>query len=137
MSTTTADFPEAEHHHHDHDDNPVELNEPETWHDPKRYAWMLGLLIPCVPFIAWGLVELTGITALWYAGPVVVFVLFPIFDQVIGTDSENPPDSVLAWLEADKYYRFVVFAYIPLQYAGLVFASYQWAYGGLSTLESI
>jgi alkane 1-monooxygenase len=136
-TTATPDFPPAEEHHHDHDDNPVELNEPETWHDPKRYAWMLGLLIPCVPFIAWGLVELTGITALWFAGPVVVFVLFPIFDQIIGTDSENPPDSVLAWLEADKYYRFVVFAYIPLQDAGLVFACYQWAYGGLSTIASI
>jgi alkane 1-monooxygenase len=133
--TATPDFPPAESHH-DHDD-PVELNEPETWHDPKRYAWMLGLIIPCAPFLAWGAVALTGLGALWYGGPLIVFVLFPVLDQMIGTDSENPPDSVLAWLEADKYYRWVVFAYIPLQYAGLVFACWQWAYGGLSTLESL
>ncbi|MBJ7354420.1 MAG: alkane 1-monooxygenase [Thermoleophilaceae bacterium] len=135
--TATPEFPSAEHHHHDHDDNPVELNQPETWHDPKRYAWLLGLIIPCAPFIAWALVELTGLGFFWYGGPLIVFVAFPIFDQLIGTDSENPPDSVLAWLEADKYYRYVVFAYIPLQYAGLVFACWQWAYGGLSGLESL
>jgi alkane 1-monooxygenase len=136
-STTTADFPDAEHHHHDDHDNPVELNEPETWHDPKRYAWMLGLIIPCAPFIAWGVVSLTGLGVFWFGGPLIIFVVFPVLDQLIGTDSENPPDSVLAWLEADKYYRWVVFAYIPLQYAGLVFACWQWAYGDLSVIESI
>ncbi len=135
----TPEFPPAPHHdHHDHhDDNPVVLNEPETWHDPKRYAWLLGLIIPCAPFIAWGAVELTGIGFFWYGGPLIVFGLFPLLDWLIGTDSENPPDSVLAWLEADRYYRYVVFAYIPLQYAGLVFACWQWAYGNLTTLESI
>ncbi|MFT4050258.1 MAG: alkane 1-monooxygenase [Solirubrobacterales bacterium] len=143
MSTTTVNeagdekFPPAPHHHHDHDDDPVELNEPETWHDPKRYAWMLGLIIPCAPFIAYALVSLTGWSFLWYGGPLIVFVLFPFLDQLIGADSSNPPDSVLAWLEADKYYRWVVFAYIPLQYAGLVFACYQWAYGDLTLFESV
>ena len=139
MSTTHeagAEFPEAPHVHPDHEDNPVELNEPETWHDPKRYAWLLGLIVPCAPFLAWGMVELTGLSFLWYGGPLIVFVLFPILDWLIGKDPTNPPDSVLAWLEADKYYRYVVYAYIPLQYAGLVFACWQWAYGGLSTFES-
>jgi alkane 1-monooxygenase len=133
--TATPDFSSVEHH--DDPDNPVELNEPETWHDPKRYAWMLGLIIPCAPFIAWGAVSLTGLGFFWFGGPVIVFMVFPLLDQLIGTDSENPPDSVLAWLEADKYYRWVVFAYIPLQYAGLVFACWQWAYGNLSVVESI
>jgi alkane 1-monooxygenase len=126
-------------HHHDLDagENPVVLNEPETWHDPKRYAWLLGLIIPCAPFIAWGAVEVTGLNFLWYGGPLIVFGVFPFLDWIIGTDSENPPDSVLAWLEADKYYRWVVFAYIPLQYAGLVFACWKWSSGDLTTLESI
>ncbi|MGK2877947.1 MAG: alkane 1-monooxygenase [Solirubrobacterales bacterium] len=113
------------------------MNEPETWHDPKRYVWLLGLVIPIAPLIAWALVELTGLGLFWYGGPLIAFIVFPIFDQLIGTDAENPPDSVLAWLEADKYYRYIVFAYIPLQYAGLGFACWQWAYGGLSALESL
>ena len=32
-----------------------------TWTDPKRYLWLLGLIVPLVPFIAFGLVELTGL----------------------------------------------------------------------------
>jgi alkane 1-monooxygenase len=118
-------------------DNPVELNPPETWHDPKRYAWLLGLIVPASPFIAWGVVQLTGLGFLYYAGPFVVFGLFPILDTLIGTDSENPPDSVLAWLEEDKYYRWCTYLYLPLQYGGLILACYLWAYGDLSTFESI
>lgn len=134
----SPEFPPAPHHDHHHDeDNPVVLNEPETWHDPKRYAWLLGLIIPCAPFIAWGVVELTGLDFFWYGGPLIVFILFPVLDWLIGTDSDNPPDSVLAWLEADKYYRWVVFAYIPLQYAGLVFACVMWSSGDLNVFESI
>ncbi|MGH2907453.1 MAG: alkane 1-monooxygenase [Solirubrobacterales bacterium] len=118
-------------------DNPVELNPPETWHDPKRYAWLLGLIVPASPFIAYALVQLTGWSALYYAGPLIVFGIFPVFDTLIGTDSENPPDSVLAWLEADKYYRWCTYLYLPLQYGGLIFACYLWAYGDLTTFESV
>src|SRR3954468_174854 len=90
-------------------DDPVVLNEPETWHDPKRYAWLLGLIVPSSPFIAWAVVQLTGIGALYFAGPVIIFIIFPVLDMLIGTDSENPPDSVLAWLEEDKYYRWCTY----------------------------
>ena len=31
------------------------------WRDPKRYAWLLGLIVPLLPFISWGLVEATGL----------------------------------------------------------------------------
>ena len=72
-----------------------------SWTDPKRYAWLLGLIVPLLPFIAWGLVELTGLGAFYWFGPVIVFGIFPVLDQLIGTDSDNPPDSVLTWLEAD------------------------------------
>ena len=35
------------------------LSQP-TWRDGKRYAWLLGLLVPLLPFMACGLVQLTG-----------------------------------------------------------------------------
>jgi alkane 1-monooxygenase len=37
---------------------------------------------------------------------------------VIGTDRSNPPESAVSQLEADNYYKYIVYAYIPLQYAG-------------------
>jgi alkane 1-monooxygenase len=107
------------------------------WHDPKRYAWLMGALIPLLPFVAWGLVELTGIGAFWWSGPVLVFVAFPILDVVVGLDSSNPPDSVLKWLEQDRYYRYCTYLYLPLLYVALFFCCYQWAHGGLAVIDKI
>jgi alkane 1-monooxygenase len=108
-----------------------------AWRDAKRYAWLLGLLIPTLPFITWGLVELTGLGVLWFYGPFLVFGIFPLLDLMIGMDARNPPDSVIKWLEQDRYYRWCTYLYLPIQYAGLVFACWLWSHGGLSTLDSI
>jgi len=108
-----------------------------TWSDPKRYLWLFGLVVPLLPFIAFGMVELTGSGLLWWVGPFVVFVLIPFLDQVIGKDAENPPDSAIKWLEQDLYYRWCTYVFIPLQYAGLVFACTQWANGGLAFFEEL
>jgi alkane 1-monooxygenase len=123
----------AHPHHHHHEE--VEVN-PATWSDPKRYAWLLGILIPLAPFMAWGWVALTGFGAFWYLGPVLVFVAFPLLDLAIGMDATNPPDSVLKWLEQDRYYRWCTYLFIPIQYAGLVLACWLWSSGDLSILEN-
>ncbi|MHB2001444.1 MAG: alkane 1-monooxygenase [Solirubrobacteraceae bacterium] len=111
--------------------------EAAAWRDGKRYAWLLGLIVPLLPFIAYGLVKASGDGVFWFFGPFLVFVLFPIFDVLRGLDPTNPPDEVIKWLEGDRYYRWCTYAFIPLQYAGLVFACWLWAHGGLSTLDSI
>jgi alkane 1-monooxygenase len=108
-----------------------------AWRDGKRYAWLLGVLVPTLPFMVYGLVALTGWGAFWFFGPVLIFGVFPPLDLVIGLDAENPPDSVLKWLEQDRYYRWCTYAFIPLQYAGLVFACWMWSSGRLSTVEDI
>jgi alkane 1-monooxygenase len=127
---------EAATHHHRHHADETELN-PAAWTDPKRYAWLLGLVIPMLPFIAWALVELTGLGFFWFWGPILVFVIFPIADMIVGMDAENPPDSIIKWLEQDRYYRWCTYLFIPIQYAGLIFACWLWADGGLSTVSSI
>jgi alkane 1-monooxygenase len=107
------------------------------WRDHKRYAWLLGLIIPTLPFLAWGLVELTGLGIFWFYGPILVFGIFPLLDLAIGMDAANPPDSVIKWLEQDRYYRWCTYIYIPIQYAGLVLACWLWSSGKLSTLDDI
>jgi len=107
------------------------------WRDPKRYAWLLGLLIPTLPFLTWALVHASGLGLLWFFGPILVFGLFPLLDLAIGMDARNPPDGVIKWLEADRYYRWCTYLYLPIQYAGLVFACWLWSRGGLSVLDSI
>jgi len=108
-----------------------------AWRDPKRYAWLLGLVVPTLPFLSWGLVELTGLGVFWFYGPVLIFGIFPLLDLAIGMDASNPPDSVIKWLEQDRYYRWCTYLYIPIQYAGLVFACWMWSHGNLSTLEDV
>jgi len=107
------------------------------WRDPKRHAWLLGLVVPTLPFIAWGLVELTGVGAFWFFGPLIVFGLFPLLDLAIGMDARNPPDEVIKWLEQDRYYRWCTYAYIPLQYAGLVLACWLFSRPSLSTVDKV
>jgi alkane 1-monooxygenase len=125
----------AEHlHHHHHDD--VEVN-PAEWSDGKRYAWLLGIVVPLAPFFAWLYWSLTGFGGFWFMGPFLVFVLFPLLDAVVGMDPTNPPDSVLKYLEQDRYYRWCTYLFIPIQYAGLIFACWLWSSGDLSVVESI
>jgi alkane 1-monooxygenase len=126
----------AEHHDHSHHHEHVELD-PPTWRDRKRYAWLLGLLVPLLPFMAWGLVELTGLGVMWFFGPVFVFGVMPILDTLVGKDSDNPPDSVISWLEQDRYYRWCTYLYLPLQYASLVGACVLWASGDLGWIASL
>jgi alkane 1-monooxygenase len=114
-----------------------EALKPGTWRDPKRYYWLLGLLVPVLPFMAWGMVALTGLGFFWFFGPLFVFGVMPLLDTLVGKDSANPPDSVIKWLEQDRYYRWCTYLYLPIQYFSLVVACALWAHGGLSLVEQI
>ena len=59
-----------------------------------------------------------------WTGPIVIFLIVPLADIIIGTDSSNPPDEMIEELENDKYYRYVTYAFLPLQYAGFIVAMY-------------
>lgn len=119
-------------HGHEH----VEVN-PATWTDPKRYAWLLGLLVPLLPFLAWGLVELTGLGVFWFWGPIFIFGVMPFLDTAIGKDSSNPPDSVVKYLEQDRYYRYCTYAFIPLQLLAIVGGSALLVGDDLGTIEKL
>lgn len=92
------------------------------WKDKKRYLWLLGLVVPSLGFAAWGHVELTGLSLFWYLGPIVVFITVPAIDLIVGLDRSNPPDDVIEALENDKYYRWITYLFLPIQYAALIWA---------------
>lgn len=108
-----------------------------AWHDRKRYAWLLGLLVPSIPFGAGVLYELTGWGISWWYGPILIFLIFPFVDTIAGLDGSNPPESLIEWLENDKYYRHITYAFLPIQYASLIWACWVWAYMDITTLEKI
>ena len=108
-----------------------------SWKDGKRYAWLLGLLVPLIPIGCWLLVKATGLGVFWWFGPMFVFGGMPLLDTLVGTDNSNPPEAVIKWLEADRYYRWCTYLFIPLQYVSLVFACWHWTHGSLSVVDKI
>ena len=97
------------------------------WRDRRRYLWPLGVVMPALPFLAAGLVALTGVSAFWWLGLMILFVVLPALDLLIGRTNDNPPDDERARLDADRYYRWVTFLFIPVQYLSLVFSAWVWA----------
>jgi len=107
------------------------------WVDGKRSLWAMGLLVPLMPFIAWGLVSLTGWGLFWWFGPVFFYGLVPLADYFVGDDKTNPPESAVAKLEEDRYYRYVTYAFIPLQYAATILGAWVAVKGGLNWAEML
>ena len=117
------------------------VNAPSTephgrWRDRKLLLWPLALIVPAIPLRTIAVADDAPAIA-WFLAPVVVFLLFPIIDTVVGLDRRNPPDSEVARLESRSYYRWVTYAYIPLQYASLVVACSLWASGELAWWQSL
>lgn len=110
------------------------------WRDPNRFRWWNGLGVPLLPFITWGVVAATGWNALWMMGPLWIFALMPILDTVQGVDRTNPPEWATPTLEADRHYRIMLYAFMPLQLASFVWACWYisthslsaWSYVGIS-----
>lgn len=109
----------------------------ERWKDRKRYLWLMGLVMPSLAFVAMGGHALTGYGAWFWIGPVVILVLVPAVDLLAGLDRSNPPDDVIEALENDRYYRWITYLYLPIQYAGFVAALWLIARGDLSTPDKV
>jgi alkane 1-monooxygenase len=110
---------------------------PGAWRDRRKPYWLLALIVPVLPFAAAGLAALTGSAWAWWLGPALVFGAMPALDLVLGRDTENPPESAVPALDADRYYRWCTYAYLPLQYASLGWAAWRWAQGDLGWFASL
>jgi alkane 1-monooxygenase len=108
-----------------------------SWRDRKRYLWLLAWLIPGMIGLSWLAVQATGFGLFWWTGTFVMFGIVPVLDYVVGSDAENPPDSALAWLENDVFYRWATYMYLPLQYLSLILACWVWSGGGWITTDLV
>jgi alkane 1-monooxygenase len=100
--------------------------------DPKKYAWTAALLVPCLPFMAllwWR--NSGGADWTWWTPPLIVFGGIPAVDLLLGDDRANPPEELRRHLQQVRYYRWLTYLYLPLQYAALVLCCAVWVRGGL------
>src|SRR5690349_14345478 len=109
----------------------------DSWQDKRRYLWLIGLVVPSLAFIAIGMWRLTGWGVWFWIGPIVILGVVPAIDLIAGLDRSNPPDDVIEALEKDKYYRWITYLFLPIQYAGFVGAMYLIARGGLPVVDKV
>jgi len=114
---------------------------PEVWRDKKRHLWLTGLIAPTALFVVlpvvWAMNQLGWRSAsqvLFWIGPLLIYVLLPLLDLRFGPDGQNPPDEVMEQLQNDPYYRYCTYAFIPFQYASVVFGAYLFTAANLSWL---
>lgn len=95
--------------------------------DKKRFGWLLS---PALPVIGIGIVAGYHFgpkktkTLFALGGPLLLHVIIPTLDALIGEDNSNPSDHEIQTLQKDPYYDRIVKLYIPLQMAANAFAGY-------------
>jgi len=99
------------------------------WKDKKRYLWLIGLVVPSLAIVAFVLYALTGWGVWFWLGPILILGIVPAIDLMTGLDRSNPPDDVIEALEKDRYYRWITYLYLPIQYIGFIAAMYTAAGG--------
>jgi alkane 1-monooxygenase len=86
------------------------------WTDRKRRWWLLAFVMPTLPVMAWALATGLDSPVWWFWGVIFAFGVVPLADLLIGDDPSNPPEEIARALQADPWYRWIVLAYLPLQY---------------------
>ncbi|MEJ7806504.1 MAG: alkane 1-monooxygenase, partial [Telluria sp.] len=95
-----------------------------AYRDPKRYSWLLSLLVPASLVIGpavylwrhqpWGLWVPVAIT----------YLLIPLLDMLVGEDRSNPPEHAVPALEADRYYRYITYALVAAMWPAILFCAW-------------
>ena len=108
-----------------------------TWTDKKRWLWLFSPLLPALSlaFVATGI--FWNMPALFWGEPVLMYMVIPLADWLIGTDRTNPPEGAVARLETSFYYQGIIYSYVPIQYAVTILGAWAAVHGGLSAVALI
>ncbi|MEV3960962.1 alkane 1-monooxygenase [Nocardia sp. NPDC050193] len=109
----------------------------ENARDHKRYLWILSTVAPGCALLPSQLVHLTGLALFWWIGPILVFVIIPVLDIVVGCDGISPRDEDYEALSNDRYYRWCTFLFLPMQLIGLAIAGYMWSGSELTLVDKL
>lgn len=91
-----------------------DASELADWTDRRRPLWLVSLLLPMLPLASLAAWRAFGGDWLLWLTPLVIYGLIPILDLVLGEDAGNPPESRLAALEADPWYRWLAWLAVPV-----------------------
>jgi alkane 1-monooxygenase len=91
-----------------------------SYRDRKRAWWALSVVYPLVPFAGLAAHHASG-HEIGLALPLFIsYGLMPLLDALIGEDENNPPEAVVPQLDADRWYRWLTWATVPLHFVALI-----------------
>lgn len=105
------------------------------WNDNKRMLWMLSPAMPVIALLSIAAAGLANVSWAFWVMPVVLYVLIPILDYLLGEDENNHPESAVLGLEADDYYRNIAKVFWVPQYAVTVLGAWLAINGNLAIAE--
>jgi alkane 1-monooxygenase len=82
--------------------------------DPKKYLWLISVIAPMAAPLGPFLYLQTGNSVWLWAFLAFFYIGLPVFDLLFGEDTQNPPESAVAKLENQFYYRGVTYALVPI-----------------------
>lgn len=108
--------------------------------DKKRAWWLLS---PALPALGIGILagyqfgpkKTKKIFAL--GGPILLHIVIPILDEIIGQDTSNPTEEDVKILQKDPYYKQIIKLFVPIQMLANIYAAYVVSHKDTSFLDSI
>ncbi len=91
-----------------------------SYRDGKRWGWALSVVWPLLPFVGLAAHHFSGMEIALGLPLVISYGLMPLLDALIGEDENNPPEAVVPQLDADRYYRWLTWATVPLHFIALI-----------------
>lgn len=106
----------------------------------KRHLWLVSLLYPTMPLTGLGLAFATGQAAWVWFTTLLVYVIIPILDHLVGDDKNDLLGLMEDEATQSKFYRYMVHGLLPLIYATWLIGAWAavsldwpwWAYLGLA-----
>jgi alkane 1-monooxygenase len=95
-----------------------------SYSDRKRYLWLISVIMPTFPLMGVFIFYQTGLEWTLCLPLIINYTAMPILDWLIGSDNNNPPEELVPQLEADKYYRYLTYATVPMHFIVLVILAY-------------
>ena len=88
--------------------------------DRKRAWWAMSVVYPLMPLLGLWAHHASGLQIALGLPLLISYGLLPLLDALIGEDRNNPPEAVVPQLEADRYYRWLTWATVPLHFVALI-----------------
>ena len=95
----------------------------------RKSAFLFAYLIPCLLVIGY----LLG-GPFHFVTPVFVFGFIPLLDLLVGSRTVNESEAAYTLLKKDLYFRWIIWLYVPVQVALVVWGAYVAGSGSLSPL---